>query len=187
MHRLFVAIEPPVAVRDRLLAVMGGISGARWQRDDQLHLTLRFIGEVDRHAAQDIAAALGSVHQPPFELSLSTTGVFDRRGRPGAIWVGVAPHDAVHLLHNKVDQALVRVGVPPEARAFHPHITLARFGRHAGPVAGFIDEVQVAGAPFRVGGFALYESSLTSDGATYRVAERYLFQSLSKAPESVII
>ena len=175
MHRLFVAIEPPVEVRDRLLAAMGGVSAARWQRDDQLHLTLRFIGEVDRHAAQDIAAALGGVRQPPFELSLHGTGVFDRRGQPDALWAGVTPHDAVHALHNKVDQALIRVGVPPEARTFHPHITLARFGRHAGPVEGFVTQARLAGPPFTVDGFALYESILTQSGADYTVVERYRF------------
>ena len=60
MHRLFVAIRPPRAVRQRLLAIMGGVRGARWQSDDQLHLTLRFIGEVDRHLGDDIHAATAS-------------------------------------------------------------------------------------------------------------------------------
>src|SRR3546814_10503522 len=61
MHRLFVAIRPPAAIRKALLSIMGGVEGARWQSDDQLHLTLRFIGEVDRHRADDIAAALATV------------------------------------------------------------------------------------------------------------------------------
>ena len=58
MRRLFVAIRPPAPIRALLLDAMGGIGGARWQSDDQLHLTLRFIGEVDRHLAGDIHAAL---------------------------------------------------------------------------------------------------------------------------------
>jgi len=173
MHRLFVAIEPPPAVRDRLLAAMGGISGSRWQRDDQLHLTLRFIGEVDRHTAQDIAAALGHVHAAPFDLSLGGFGVFDRRGVPDALWCGVTPQDALHGVYNKVAQALVRVGVAPETRAFHPHITLARLGRRSGPVEGFVTAAPLAGPPFRVDGFVLYESILSQDGAFYRAVERY--------------
>ena len=84
MHRLFVAIRPPTPIRERLIASMGGISGARWQSDEQLHLTLRFIGEVDRHRADDIHAALGGIHQSPFELALNGIGVFDRRDRPEA-------------------------------------------------------------------------------------------------------
>ena len=62
MHRLFVAIRPPAEIRRALTALMGGVAGARWQDDDQLHLTLRFIGEVDHHRAEDIAAALGGLH-----------------------------------------------------------------------------------------------------------------------------
>jgi 2'-5' RNA ligase len=176
MHRLFVAIELPVAVRDRLLAAMGGVSGARWQRDDQLHLTLRFIGEIDRHIAQDIAAALGGVHAAPFELALSGAGVFDRRGVPETLWAGVTPHDAVTALHAKVDQALRRVGMALEARAYAPHITLARFGRHSGPVGEFVTATVLGGPPFTVSGFALYESTLMRDGADYRTVERYSLQ-----------
>ncbi len=173
MHRLFVAIEPPLPVRDGLLAAMGGISGARWQRDDQLHLTLRFIGEVDRHAAHDIAAALGQVRAASFELSLGSFGVFDRRGVPDALWCGVTPQDALHGLYSKIAQALVRVGIAPETRAFHPHITLARLGRRSGPVEGFVTGSPLAGAAFRVDGFVLYESLLGQDGAFYRAVERY--------------
>src|SRR5687768_8380838 len=62
MHRLFVGLRPPPAIRARLLALMGGVTGARWQDDSQLHLTLRFIGEVERPRAEDIATALSNVH-----------------------------------------------------------------------------------------------------------------------------
>lgn len=172
MHRLFVAIRPPDAVRDVLLRTMGGISGARWQADDQLHLTLRFVGEVDRHAALDIAAALATVHHPAFDLTVTGTGSFDARGRPNAVWAGVAPHGPMTVLHNKVDQALVRVGVAPDTRAFHPHITLARLGRSAGPVAGFIAATRIE-AGFTVDSFTLFESVLTRDGADYRAVEHY--------------
>jgi len=174
MHRLFVAIRPPDPVRDALLAAMGGVSGARWQRDDQLHLTLRFIGEVDRHVAQDIAAALDTVHHPAFDLDLAGVGIFDSRGFANAIWAGVAPTAPVTALHHKIDQALLRVGVPADARAFHPHITLARLGRSAGSATGFLASARVAGR-FRVDQFALFESVLTRDSATYRMIERYLF------------
>ena len=174
MHRPFVAIQPPPDVRDRLLAAMGGIAGARWQRDDQLHLTLRFIGEVDRHQAQDIAAALAGVRIAPFELALGLPGVFDRRGRIDALWIGVTPHDQVRELHTRVDQALRRVGIAPDGRAFLPHITIARFSRGSGGgAAAFVPLVALADTSFRVDGFALFESSLGADGSDYRIAEEY--------------
>lgn len=172
MHRLFVALEPPVAVRDVLLAAMGGVAGARWQTDDQLHLTLRFIGEVDRHAAHDIAAALGGVHGAPFMLTLGAPGMFDRNGFADTLWVGVTPHDAVKALNQRIEQALQRVGIAPEPRAFRPHITLARMGRSAGSIDSFLAR-PLPLASFTVNDFALYESTLGGSGAHYRIVERY--------------
>lgn len=172
MMRLFTALELPLPVRDALLGAMGGVAGARWQRDDQLHLTLRFIGEVDRHQARDIAAALGSVNFVAFQLSLAAPGTFDRRGRIDALWVGVSPQDAVAALARRIDQALQRVGVPAETRAFVPHITVARFGRTIGPLGAFpMQPLPVE--PFDVTGFALWESVLSHDGSDYRIIERY--------------
>jgi RNA 2',3'-cyclic 3'-phosphodiesterase len=174
MHRLFVAIRPPLPVRQRLLASMGGISGARWQSDDQLHLTLRFIGEVDRHLAGDVHAALGGIRHAPFALALNGLGSFDRRGFPGAVWVGVTPHEQVKALHKKVDSALARVGLPPDERAFLPHITIARLNRSAGPIGNLLEEAGGLSSPaFTVDSFALFESDLTHEAAVYSVVERY--------------
>jgi RNA 2',3'-cyclic 3'-phosphodiesterase len=174
MHRLFVAIRPPAPVRQLLLAAMGGISGARWQGGDQLHLTLRFIGEVDRHLAGDVHAALGGIHHPPFKLALSDIGAFDRRGYPDAVWAGVAPHEQVKALRKKVDAALLRVGIPPDEQAFLPHITVARLNRSAGPIGSFLEEAGGLTSPaFVVDSFALFESDLTNEAAVYSVIERY--------------
>lgn len=174
MHRLFVAIRPPALVRARLLGLMGGVAGARWQNEDQLHLTLRFIGEVDRHLARDVDAALSGVHHPRFSIALNGLGLFERRGEPVTLWAGIAPQEPVHALHKKVDQALVRVGFEPDRRAYMPHVTIARLPRGAGPVQSLIEQSGgVAGAPFEVGEFCLYESQLGPEGPVYAVAERY--------------
>jgi 2'-5' RNA ligase len=161
-------------IRAQLLACMGGIPGARWQDDDQLHLTLGFAGEVDRHIAADIAAALGSVRHPPFELAVSGIGTFDRKGRIDTLWAGVRPHDEVAALHRKVTQALVRAGLEPESRAFQPHITLARFTRGAGDLSGFATlHGGLSSEAFAVTHFGLYESTLSGEGARYELIERY--------------
>jgi len=174
MHRLFAAVRPPPEIRDFLADLMGGVSGARWQDDDQLHLTLRFIGEVDRHIARDVHAALGGLSHPPFELTISGLGMFDKRGVPHTVWAGVAPQEPAKALHKKVDQAMARVGVPPDQRAFHPHITLARLNRSAGPVHDFLARsVGVESPPFRVDAFGLFESQLTPQGAVYTEIESY--------------
>ena len=174
MHRLFVAIRPPREIRELILRTMGGISGARWQSDDQLHLTIRFIGEVDRHQAGDIHAALGSVHHPRFEIALNGIGAFDRRGQAEAVWAGVAPHAPLEALHKKVDQAIARVGIEPEQRAYLPHITLARLKRGSGPIGNLLEQSGgLTSAPFTIDHFALFESKLTPDGAVYSIVERY--------------
>ena len=174
MHRLFVAIRPPYAMRALLLDVMGGISGARWQNDDQLHLTLRFIGEVDRHLAGDIHAALGAIHHPRFEIALRGLGTFDRRGVPETVWAGVAPPAPLKALHNKVDQAIARVGIAPDERAYLPHITLARLKRSSGTVRNLLEQSGGMRSPlFPIDRFALFESHLTPEGAVYTPIETY--------------
>ncbi len=173
MHRLFVALRPPRPMREALLVLMGGVEGARWQDDDQLHLTLRFIGEVDRHAAEDVAAALGSVSHPAFALKLDGIGSFDRRGRIDNIWAGVAPHDQVRSLHVAVSRALTRAGIPPEERAFVPHITLARLSRGIGTAALPMEQLWPPPIEARFDHFLLYESELGASGPVYSAIERY--------------
>lgn len=174
MIRLFAGLRPPRVLRERLIAAMGGIAGARWQNDNQLHLTLRFIGEVDRHAQADIAATLASVRSRPFTLHTDRTGIFDHRGRLQSLWLGVRPVEPVDELQKSVSRALLRVGIRPEERAFLPHVTLARFGRGA-PHAAFGQSSFVAIPPLEwpVDHFSLFESVLTPEGSVYHVLERY--------------
>lgn len=174
MHRLFVAIRPPRACRETLLAAMGGVPHARWQTDEQLHLTVRFIGEVDRRCAEDIDAALGTVRQPRFDIALNGIGQFERKGRIEALWAGVAPPGPLTALHKKVDRALIGLGLAPEGRAYLPHITLARFSRGSAPAAPIDYPGRIlASAPVAVREFFLYESALGNHGASYSVAARY--------------
>jgi 2'-5' RNA ligase len=174
LHRLFVALRPPPDVRRALLTLAGGLPGARWQDEGQLHCTLRFIGEVDHHRAEDVAAALGSMRHPPMTLRLGEPGVFGQGGRAEALWVGVTPREDLKALHDKIDRTLVRTGLAPEGRAYVPHITLARFSRRMAP------PVEVTGgllAPpplaFEVDAFQLFESELGSEGAHYTAVARY--------------
>lgn len=173
-HRLFVALRPPRPVRDILLAAMHGIAGARWQNHEQLHLTLRFIGEVDHHMAEDIAAALGALYAPAVTARIAGVGLFERQGRPHMIWAGVEPHEPLAALHRKVDQLLARVGVAPETRAFTPHITLARLNRGSGPVASFLAlNGGLASPAFEFGHVTLYESEMGHGGSRYHPVARY--------------
>ena len=174
MHRLFVAIRPPEPVIDALVDAMDDSPELGWVASDNLHLTLRFIGEVERPLANDIAAALGRIRFEPFKLSLSAVGRFDRRGG-GALWAGVEPKKPVAELAAKVDRACVSAGLEPEHRAFHPHITLARYKRQSAGAALDFERRRssLSSTPFPVDNFALFESHLSRHGAHYDEVAAY--------------
>lgn len=182
MHRLFIALPPPSPMRETLFDVQDGVEGARWQDDEQLHLTLRYVGEVERPMAEDIAVVLQGVRALAFDLALSGVGQFDAGRRGRALWAGVTPHNAVAALHRKVDHALVRLGLPPEGRAFLPHITLARLNKSSGPTEAFLaTHAGLASPPMRFDHFILYESHVGHAGAWYESVARY---PLDRSPAS---
>ena len=174
MHRLFVAIRPPEPIRDLLLDAMEETSDFRWQGDEQLHLTLRFIGEVERPLAEDIASALARIRATPLELRISGVGRFDQRNS-GALWAGVEPKAPIAALAAKVERACQSVGLEPERRAFHPHITLARWrGRRTREVHDFLERARgLSSVPFEVDRFTLFESRLSRHGAHYEEVATY--------------
>ncbi|HET7816901.1 MAG TPA: RNA 2',3'-cyclic phosphodiesterase [Sphingomicrobium sp.] len=174
MHRLFVALRPPQDVRDLLIDAMVDSPALRWVGDEQLHLTLRFIGEVERPAADDIAAALGSLRSPAFDLAVAGVGKFEQRNG-GALWAGVEPRAPVAALAAKVDRAVQQAGLEPERRAFHPHITLARWNRrNAQAVDDFLRRNgQLRSGPFAVDEFILFESRLSRHGPHYEEVAAY--------------
>ena len=174
MHRLFVAIRPPEAIRDLLIDAMADSPEVRWVGDDQLHLTLCFIGEVERPLADDIALALSRIRSDPFELSVNGVGLFEQRSR-GTLWAGVEPREPVAALAAKVDRACVAAGLEPEHRAFHPHITLARWKRDsAAATQAFLDRNRaLASPPFTVDQFILYESHLSRHGPHYEAVATF--------------
>lgn len=174
MHRLFVAIRPPETVRDVLIDAMDDSPALRWVGDEQLHLTLRFIGEVERPLANDVADSLGRVRFPIFDLRISGIGRFDQR-KGGSLWAGVEPRRPVAELATKVERACVRVGLEPERRAFHPHITLARWNRRSAEAARDFERRHgdLASNPFPVDRFILFESRLSKHGPHYEEIASY--------------
>ena len=174
MIRLFVALELPERVRDLLSALDGGVPGARWASDAQLHLTLRFIGEVDGNVAHDIDDALASIRAPAFTLELAGVGEFGGK-RPRALWAGVRQNDSLLHLQKKIETALQRIGLPAEERKFSAHVTLARM--RAAPrdkVVQFLTHHALfASGPFQVEQFVLFSSHLGSGGSVYRAERAY--------------
>jgi len=174
MHRLFVALRPPQEVLDLLIDAMDDSPELGWVGEDNLHLTLRFIGEVERPLANDIAGALARIRAPSFEMKVKGVGRFDRRSG-GALWAGVEPRKPVAELAAKVDRACVTAGLEPERRAFHPHITLARYKRGGGAIAEAFERrhADLASQPFEIDRFILFESHLSRHGAHYEEVASY--------------
>lgn len=182
MHRLFVALSFPDEIINALGALPIGMRGARWLPQDNFHLTLAFIGEVDRHGLGEIASALGSIASPRFDLRLRGCGFFGER-KPRALWVGADANPRLAHLQSKVEVALKRAGFPLEKRKFTPHVTLAYLnGAAPDAVAGFcaVNGLFSAG-PFPVREFHLYESHLGSEAAHYELVESYALNSPAPA------
>ncbi len=173
--RLFVALSLPETVRAGLARLCHGLPGARWVDPDNLHLSLRFLGELDGAAAADVDAALGRVHAPAFEVALSGLGHFGEGRNLRALWVGVEPNPALMHLQERIEQALVRAGLEPEGRKYKAHVTLARFRKNPrARLLGYLAENNLVHAgPFPVRDFKLYSSFLASSGALYRVEAAY--------------
>ncbi len=172
--RLFVALALPDEVAMALSLIQAGVPGARWQTREQLHLTLRFIGDVDGRDAIAIDDALSTIAAPGFSLTLKGVGEFGGKN-PNALWAGVAASDALLHLQRKIESALQRVGQEPDRRKFTPHVTLARLkGASRGRVMDyFVDHALYVSTPFEVGAFILYSSVLTPNGSLYRAERAY--------------
>ncbi|MGB8601474.1 MAG: RNA 2',3'-cyclic phosphodiesterase, partial [Rhizomicrobium sp.] len=123
--RLFVGLSLPQDVADAVLALEGGVPGARWQHREQLHMTIRFIGETDGATANLIDDTLGGIVVPAFTLQLKGVGFFGGR-MPHSLWAGVADEAPLQHLNRKVEIALQHIGLAAQGRKYIPHVTIAR-------------------------------------------------------------
>ena len=176
MTRLFVALQLPETLRQAISQLGAGIRGARWLDPDDIHLTLRFIGDVDGADFRDIHQALDNLRSEPFELYLSGVGHFPPRGTPRTLWIGVQENDSLVRLQRRVDQTLMRLGHASEHRKYKAHVTVARLqqGTPINRIRTFLVEHSLLRfEPFLVDEFCLYSSQLHPDGARYTVEECY--------------
>ena len=174
MHRLFVAIRPPESICDLLIDAMDDSPELRWVSDEQLHLTLRFVGEVERPVANDLAAALGALRAERFDLRIRGVGRFDQK-RGGSVWAGVEPKSPVAALSAKVERACQSIGIAAETRTFQPHITLGRWsGRSSAAADSLVSRLGgLSSEPFTIDRFTLFESRLSRHGPHYEAVADY--------------
>ena len=169
MLRLFVAIDIPEDIRILMCGMGATIPGARPVPTDQLHLTLKFLGDTEPSLLTDIRQALAAIEHAPFTMSLKGVGHFPPRGTPKVLWAGVDPAMEVISLRNKVEKALAAIGIERDHRKFSAHVTLARLRNSPlKRVTQFLAGNSLFATPaFAVREFHLYSSTLSAKGAVH--------------------
>ncbi|MGH1347495.1 MAG: RNA 2',3'-cyclic phosphodiesterase [Nannocystales bacterium] len=173
--RLFVGLPLPPMLAQQLALLGGGIEGARWEAPEKLHLTLRYLGDVDGGQRAALDECLRSVRAPSFSLTVRGCGHFPPRGEPRSLWLGLADSPALQRLHDQLESAIRSAGFEADARGFVPHITLARLKRSPSKkVAAWLGMHALWDAPpFEVESFTLYSSILRATGSRYTPEAHY--------------
>lgn len=168
MPRLFSAFRLPEAVEDWLSGLEMEMFGARWMNPDDFHVTIRFFGDVDGHAAGDIVAGLESAYPPAFETRIKGLACFGG-DRPRALVAEIAAGPGLAALHRAHERIAVSAGLPPERRKYAPHVTLARLdGAHPETIARFIQSFsEPTFAPFLVDEIVLLSARPGTGGGPY--------------------
>lgn len=173
--RLFIALDLPWTLKERLAALAGGVPGARWVPPENFHLTLRFIGETPAFQAEEIDLAMSALRARGFSLSLAGVGVFAKAGRPTSLWVGVEKNPPLDHLRSKIETALQRIGLEPDRRRFEPHVTLARLKDPVeAKLAAYVQAHNLFRAePVPVEHFTLFSSRLGKEASVYTAEVEY--------------
>jgi RNA 2',3'-cyclic 3'-phosphodiesterase len=175
--RAFVGIGIPDAQRQLLAGYLGACRVAapelRWVSAENLHLTLRFLGQVDTARLEELSRELRRLPVQPFSLRLGGLGSFGRGAAVRVVWIGVtAGGRELEQLASAVEKCCAEAGLPPEDRAYNPHLTLARARRRRGarvPELPLPPELDA----WRVDAFRLYRSRTAAGGAVYTVLEQF--------------
>ena len=183
--RIFVALDIPEEVRAALGALVARLRpvsrAVRWTRIEGVHLTLKFIGEVQQEKVEAIEASLAKIRFPhPIEIKFRGVGFFPNERRPSVFWAGVKVGEELSALASAVETSLQPLGIAREQRAFSPHLTLARFKSIDGSGLNHLREAITAVGTLEFGAgiakdFHLYQSILKPGGAEYTRLATFLF------------
>lgn len=178
--RLFIAVELPEQIRRGLGDVRRDLEPAtintRWVAPDTIHITLKFLGEVEEHRMKDIDSALAGLSFEPFAVTVHGTGFFPGSRSPRVFWAGIdAP--AMTGLAEVLDTRLQNAGFASEKRPFRPHITLARARGERIDAALPVSSAKYGNAgfgAFTVDRIFLFKSTMKASGAVYEKLKEYL-------------
>ena len=174
MPRLFTGLEIPPDIALQLSMYRGGLSDARWIEPSDYHVTLRFLGDVDRHAARDVYDCLAEIQREPVTVTLDRIDSFGG-DKPHSVQARAAPGHGLLELQADHERLMRRIGLPPESRKFVPHVTLARIkGTSVLAVADYLSmKAIVRPISFTARRFVLYSSRASTGGGPYVVEAAY--------------
>jgi 2'-5' RNA ligase len=175
-ERLFVALSLPAPVRDSLVALMEPVTGVAWTPPPQLHVTLRFLGEISDDESPSLVERLARVNVQPFLLPLEGVGAFPPKRAARVLWAGVGGgHPRLFQLRQQLDDTLLAAGLQMDLRTFHPHVTLGRCQpESAAAVTHWLHRHrEFVGPLFQVDAFGLYASTLHPSGAVHTLKREF--------------
>ncbi|KAB2920102.1 MAG: RNA 2',3'-cyclic phosphodiesterase [Hyphomicrobiaceae bacterium] len=177
MPRLFTALEIPASIRTQLSLIRAPLNGAKWISADDMHITLRFVGDVESRAADEFAELLAGIEAEPIEISIRGVGAFGGR-EPRVLWAGIEAGEGLAALYRAHDRAARAAGLEPDAHDFKPHVTLARVrGARHDAVARFLEENgALRTEAFIAARFVLFSARPGSGGGPYAVEAAYPLQ-----------
>jgi len=175
--RTFVAVEMPADVRARavkLIEILAGVGAdVKWVAPENLHITLKFLGEVELKETARICEAMqkAAFETPPFSLTLLGAGAFPNVHRPRTIWLGAEDDAPMRALHQQLETRLQKLGFRKDGRRFHAHLTLGRV-RRGGPAMADLGRLLQEHTTFKAGTapiseVILFASHLDRAGPTY--------------------
>jgi RNA 2',3'-cyclic 3'-phosphodiesterase len=185
LHRTFICVELPASIRAQAEALQGGLAGLgdkiRWVSPANLHLTLRFLGEISRSQVETVCSAVrcAAARVDGFAIRFSGTGCFPSPHRPRAFWIGVPEAADLNHLFQAIETELFCAGFPRESRPFSPHLTLGRVrADRSSPKLGLaLAGAEFEAAPFPITEVTVMKSELSSSGAAYSPIARVRLRS----------
>ena len=189
--RTFIALQLSDALEEDILALVGELRGrgvrASWARPSTMHLTLRFLGDVEEDLIEDVVASVGVAARdvPGFTMTTRSLGAFPSPSRPRVLWVGVDPVEGLYTLHEGVERELASIGFQREHRRFHPHVTLGRIrDPGAQSLAGLLETLHAPRESVAVREVRIMKSTLKAGGAVHEQLASVPLLGLHETPTS---
>lgn len=178
MSRYFLAVDLDEGARSAALQLCHGLPGVRWIEAEQMHITLKFLGDLDEAQADELSERLQRIVMPAFQLRLRGVGCFRRKGPGATLWAGIEQNGALLGLQRAVERCCRAPGLPVERGGFNPHLTLARLKQVSDQrLQEYLNEFSAfASDPFPIEEFGLFASELRPEGARHTLIQSFPLQ-----------